>query len=250
MLRFSVRIWGLLWLSLWILALYHRHDLAPPQQLQELMSSEPRQTEIRQEPFQTTRNGIEYTIKPLYDYDLYGLVVSKHNADSWLDYVHRQWSDNLNVIDLCVIWGRNAQNGAYTRTDVHFSSAQFTCYWQADNQQALAAFVTRDLSNNHLLTDNPQLAKIMASVEVGDQVHFHGRLSEYSHNHNGIPFQRGTSISRDDSGGHACETVFVDEFEIVRVGNPIWRKLYTVSIIGLVLYVVAWLMLPARRYGR
>ena len=32
-----------------------------------------------------------------------GLVVSKHDADTWWDWIHRAWNDHLNVTDLCVI---------------------------------------------------------------------------------------------------------------------------------------------------
>ena len=54
-----------------------------------------------------------YRIDPLYTYDLHGLVVSRHDSTSWTDYLHRESNDHLNVVDLCVIWGRNAISGGY-----------------------------------------------------------------------------------------------------------------------------------------
>lgn len=247
MLRTFIHSLGLVSLVILILALWHRHDLPPPAELDSALFNEPQQIQIEQAAFQTTRNEVIYTVQPLYDYELFGLVVSKHDANAWWDYVHEEWSDNLNIVDLCVIWGKNAQTGGYTSSDIAFSSAQFTCYWQTRTQEATAAFDTYSLSNNHLLSDDPQLAKVMRDAQIGDQIHFHGQLAEYSHNH-GIPFKRGTSITRSDTGGHACETIFVDRFEILKPGNQGWRKLQKLAIAGLVLYLILWFKMPVRRY--
>jgi hypothetical protein len=230
-------------LLLLLLAWWRVDALPPSSELGALLLDEPVQTAIKQAAFEVDSGGVTYTVQPLYDYDLVGLVVSKHDANAWWDYLHREWNDSLNITDLCVVWGNNVRSGSYA--DISFSSGQFTCNFSTHSDAAFAAFDQTAISNNHLLTDNPQLAKAMRAVRIGDQIHFHGRLSEYSH-HQGFNFKRGTSITRSDTGNGACETVFVDQFEILKKGGKPWRALMWVAGVMLALGVFAWIRQPVR----
>ncbi len=229
-------------LVLLMVALSQRHSLPQPAVLLHSLQQEPEQIRVREPPFSTTVGGVTYRIAPLYIYDLYGLVVSRHDSDTWTDYIHREWNDHLNVVDLCVIWGRNATGGSYR--DIDFSSGQFVCYWQTSSQAALAAFDPSAISNNHLLTDDPTVARQLRSVRVGDQIRFRGYLAEYAHNHSGQPFRRGTSTVRTDTGNGACETVYVKDVEILHRGGGPWRALVWVAAAMLALGIVAWFRLP------
>lgn len=230
---------GLLLLAL---ALWKKDDLPPFPQLQQALMNEPAQVPVRRAAFNTTVNGVTYTIRPLYAYDLHGLVVSLHDSKTWWDTVHREWNDNLNVVDLCVVWGNNLRRGAYREAD--YSSNEFECAFRVDSAEAFRRFDQSALSNNHLLTDRPEIARAMRQVRLGDQVHFRGYLAEYSHNHQGRPFFRGTSTVRNDTGNRACETVFVEDFEILRPGGGPWRIVMWVAVFLLVASVVAWFRLP------
>ncbi len=203
-----------------------RDSLPPPDKLDAAVFEDPDQRATDRAPFKTTTGGIEYTIRPVFAYDLNGLVVSKHNADTWWDWVHKAWKDSLNVTDLCVVWGGNARRGAYR--DISFSSGEFVCYWQTSSSESWDAFDQYAVSNNHLLTDDPAIAKVLKSTRVGDQIHFRGYLAEYSH-HQGFAFFRGTSTTRRDTGNGACETVYATEAEIIRPGNRGWRIAYWVA---------------------
>ena len=221
-----------------------RSDLLPSSsELNSALLNEPVQTQVTQPAFSTVRNDIKYTIQPLYEYDLVGLVVSKHDANTWWDYIHREWNDNLNIVDLCVVWGKNVLNGSYG--DINFSSGQFSCNFSTTSNEAFAAFDQTAISNNHLLTDQPSIAKKLRNVRVGDQIHFRGHLVEYSHNH-GFAFKRGTSIVRTDTGNGACETVFVDSVEVLKTGGKPWRMLVWLASAMLLLGVVVWFSRPVR----
>ena len=228
----------LLALSVWRSdALPSKGDLLP-----ELLT-EPMQEAISQPAFDTTVKGVTYKVQPLYSYDLVGMVVSKHDAKTWWDYLHREWNDHLNVTDLCVVWGNNVRNAAYE--GISFSSGQFTCNFFTRSQQAYEAFDQTAISNNHLLTSDPTIAKALSTIRVGDQIRFSGMLAEYSHNH-GSPFKRGTSTVRTDTGNGACETVYVERVEILKSDSSPWRKLKWISI-GLIAFgVIAWFRLPLR----
>ena len=114
---------------------------------------------------------------------------------------------------------------------------------QTSSHEAYEAFDPNALSNNHLLTSNTTLAKKIRTARVGDQVHFRGYLAEYSHNH-GFAFKRGTSTVRTDTGNGACETVYVDSFDIIRQGNALWRRLIWVAAFALAAGICAWFLLP------
>ena len=213
--------------ALLLVAWWVRDRLPPPKELEAA-------------PFKTTVGGIEYTVRPVFTYDLSGLVVSKHNADTWWDWVHKAWNDSLNVTDLCVVWGGNARGGAYR--DISFSSGEFVCYWQSSSSATWDAFDQYSVSNNHLLADDPVIAKVLKNARVGDQIHFRGYLAEYSH-HQGFAFFRGTSTTRQDTGNGACETVYATEAEIIRPGNRGWRMAFWIAAWTLVASIAAWLYL-------
>ena len=59
---------------------------------------------------------------------------------------------------------------------------------------------------------------------------------------------RGTSTSRDDTGDGACETILVDDFEIVVPGFSGWRAAMWTSLVILVATLTVHFMLPYRPY--
>jgi len=74
-------------------------------------------------------------------------------------------------------------------------------------------------------------------------------LASYSHSNN--QFQRGTSTTRTDTGNGACETIYIDNFSIVKEANSGWRQLYAVAKGGAILSLLGLLVLifvaPVRR---
>lgn len=228
---------GLLLVAAWL-----RHDLPAPGRLLDSLQQEPEQVQVREPAFNTTVGEVTYTVNPLYTYEIQGLVVSMHDTSTWWNHLHREWNDKLNVVDFCVVWGRNTSSGIYRKPD--YSSGQFTCNVRIPDQQTFMAFDMAGLSNNHVLTDNPRVAKQLRSVRIGDQIRLRGYLAEYSHNHNGQPFRRGTSTVRNDTGNGACETVFIKSFDILQRGGGPWRSLYWVAWLMIGIGIVGWFRLP------
>ena len=62
----------------------------------------------------------------------------------------------------------------------------------------------------------------------GDQVRLRGWLAKYGHK--GSQVVRGTSTTRKDTGGQACETVYVTEFEVLKRANAGWRAVLPFSL--------------------
>ncbi|HOO56257.1 MAG TPA: hypothetical protein PLN69_05490 [bacterium] len=211
----------------------------------EQLHYDPVQEETYVEPFIVEKKDAEYTVSPLYEYDLYGLVVSYHHSDSILDYYHKLWGDTLNIKDLCVLWGNNLKTDLFR--EIKFKNANWTCYFNTRSNEAWSNFHLNEVSNNHLLSDDKKISKKIMKARRGDQIHFHGYLSEYS---NDKGFRRGTSISREDTMGGACETVYVTEFEILKSSNPTWDFINTTTryllIVSVILLIIIFFLEAAQ----
>lgn len=218
-----------------------RHALPGPAELRPELRNEPLQEPTHAAPFQTSVGGVAYTITPVADYEIWGLVVSAHDSDTWWDWIHKASNDHLNVVDLCVVFAENVTNGGYVGLD--YSSGQFVCYVETRSSEKWQRFSMRALSNNHLLADRPALAARLRDVQIGDQVRIRGLLAEYSHNQ-GFAFRRGTSVTRDDTGNGACETIYVQDVEILRAGGGPWRWGRWVAIALLAAGLLLWLRAP------
>jgi len=179
------------------------------------------------EPFEVTREGVTYTVTPLFGYELWGLVVSYHHSASFIDISHRQWKDFINTKDVCVLWGRNVETGVYKR--MSFRNRDFTCYYRYPDEATRRLFSENALSNNHILPADPLVADAVIKARTGDQVHFKGWLVSYGIQ--GAPYARRSSIARTDRGNGACEVVYVTEFEVLREANAAWRTLFKVSLV-------------------
>jgi hypothetical protein len=224
---------------------FHKDKLPEPGFYDQATLTEPRQVETEQQPFKSQAGGQEYTITPLYDYELQGVVVSYHNASSFIDiWHHKRWLDFLNERDICVLWGDNIASGVYK--DIEFSSDSWTCWFSWKDSSVNARFKPDAVSNNHLLIDDAVVRKALMQAEHGDHIRFKGQLAEYANPANG--FRRGTSTIRTDSGNGACETVYVTDFEIVKKANPGLRKFYKamkwLAMISGVGFLVLFFTLP------
>ena len=227
--------------ALLVASLLLQHALPAPAELRPELRNEPLQVPTQAAPFETKVGAITYTVKPMADYEIWGLVVSLHDSDTWWDWIHKAWNDELNVVDLCVVFAENVASGGYVGLD--YSSGQFVCYVETRSSEKWRRFSMRALSNNHLLADRPSLVSRLRGVEVGDQVHIRGMLAEYSHNH-GFAFKRGTSLTRDDTGDGACETIYVLDAEVLRAGGGPWRWSRWPAIALIVAGFIVWARAP------
>ena len=223
-----------------VASLLMRNRLPDRSKILEPLLREPIQTnEGLPGPFDVTRKGFTYTVTPVFNYELWGMVVSYHHAGSFVDISHEMWKDYINVKDMCVIWGKNVESGVYRR--MKFRNRDFTCFYRYPDRETGALFTENGLSNNHLLPADSLVAGEIMKARKGDQVHFMGWLVSY-----GIkdaPSRRMTSTTRTDRGNGACETVFVTEFEILKTANREWRGLSRISLVLMVLCVAGLLIL-------
>jgi len=226
-----------------ILSFVNRNNLHDDMGVESYLTEEPVQFESDAEDLIANVGEHEYEITPLYDYEITGLVVSYrlHNGNYG---VHRLTQDHLNVADLCIIWGANATDLPLTR--FKFWNREFTCYVQSSRDH-WDSFNTDELSNNHLITDDPDIRDAIRDVGIGDQITIKGRLAEYRNVQTGG--KRGTSTVRTDTGNGACETILVDEMTIVSSFTSPWRSAMYLSLLLLLISLTWYLVKPMRVGG-
>jgi len=191
------------------------------------------------EPFEVSRKNVTYTVTPLFSYELWGMIVSYHDAASFIDVSHKQWNDFINTKDICVIWGKNVETGVYER--MTFRNRDFTCFFRYPDRETRSLFAEDGLSNNHLLPADELVAATVRKARKGDQVRFKGWLVSYGQK--GAPYSRGSSTVRNDRGNGACEVVFVTEFDILRQANAGWRTSFRFSLVLVALSLVTLIFL-------
>ena len=235
-------------LTLLLISLLNKDRLPDPWQYDIDRLTDPSQQSTFREPFWIETGGQRYLVSPQHDYTLDGVVVSYHDADSISDiWHHEKWKEFLNIRDICVIWGENVASGVYQQMD--FDNDSWTCWAYWPDAQTGSQFKMRQLSNNHLLVDNLALKEIVMSAERGDHIRISGHLASYENPGNG--FQRGTSTTRDDTGNGACETIYVEDAQIVRKANTSWRRAYRIStwLLGVSLtgFLILFAITPIRK---
>jgi hypothetical protein len=230
---------------------YFQKDLLPgPENYDQKRFVAPKQTPTTASPFGLSVNGQQYRIEPVYAYELEGMVVSYHDADSFSDiWHHDKWKDFLNVRDLCVVWGGNLTSGVYQ--EMEFSNDSWTCWAYWPNSDVGSRFSMSELSNNHLLTDDLEIKHRLMSAETGDHIRLRGYLASYENPANN--FKRGTSTTRTDTGNGACETVYLTAFDIVSKANNKARGLFDfakwLALVSFVGFVLFFIISPVRRPG-
>src|SRR5690606_31174924 len=101
------------------------------------------------------------------------------------------------------------------------------------------------MSNNHLISDDADIRERLRDVRIGDQVRIRGQLASYESSAG----KRGTSITRDDTGDGACETIYVEEFEIIASAPRGWRFVMYGSLATLGLALVTHFRRPYRPHA-
>ena len=127
------------------------------------------------------------------------------------------------MLDVCVVWGDNITTAQLDK--LQFWNGIFTCNVQTRDQVAWDSFDMNQLSNNHLISNDERIRDRVKDIKIGDQIRVRGFLSGYSSAGVG---KRGTSTTRTDTGDGACETIYVERFDIVQAATSYWRiSMYT-----------------------
>jgi len=225
-----------------LICFWNRNELPSFMAFHPELADAPRQRKIDKPPFSVSYGGTEYRVEPKYDYELHGMIVSYRQHDG-KSLMHRRSSDHLNMADVCVVWSDTAFS-EHLRA-LEFWNGIFTCNVQTSNMVAWSQFKMNQLSNNHLISADEEIRDVVGDIRIGDQIRIKGWLAHYGAAGNGL---RSTSTTRDDSGDGACETIFVNEFEIIEPAFSGWRFGMYLSLAALAASLALHFALPYRPY--
>jgi len=230
-----------------------RNDFKSVTELHPEVLREPRQLALEAPaPFEFEREGFRYRVKPLYDYDLAGLVVAVRDHTSFWTETERE--DQAFPADLCVLWGSNLTSGAYRHESTDFEIHGRVCY---HSHSCAVRIWGGALSNNHIFLKDDQLVSRLREIRPGDQIRVTGklvaiqaRLLEEGGLFDKQAFEWVSSTRRDDQGMGACETILAERIDVLRPGHPIAAAVARASgwlLVGLLaLGALRLLLLPVR----
>lgn len=185
-----------------------------------------------------TRYGFSYEVKPLYEYVINALIVNKMYYRLFSIYNY----DKVFPMDLCLIWGSNVESGVFRNKSVKFSQ---DCRWCWAEWFGNVNFNLDEMSNNHLLLNNPKLERKIKTLVIGDQIKIKGKLVNVKANLVGKPgrfdeknLTWNTSTTRTDSGAGACEVIYVEDLQILKKSNVISYYLFHISLYGLLALII------------
>ena len=201
-----------------VVSFWNRNEIPGDIDYVDALQDEPRQTATRKPTFDVEYNDVAYRVEPEYAYDITGMIVSYRHHHDENSRMHALAKDHLNMLDVCVVWGDNPANERLDR--ISFWNGLFTCNFKTRDQQAWDAFRLDQISNNHLLSDDEYIRRQVKKIRVGDQVRVRGYLASYASEGGS---KRGTSTTRTDTGNGACETIYIDIFEVIEPATSYWR---------------------------
>jgi hypothetical protein len=238
--------WGKIFLALlatFIITFFTHKNIHTVKNLIPTVLSEPAQTPVSdRSPIKFIWHGYAYELTPLYDYQISGLVVSKVYY-SWFGLTQ---ADKLFPADLCMVWGSDLAKGLHRNPNVSFSQ---DCRWCWVQWNGNVDFNLNEMSNNHLLINNPSLEKKLWDICASDQIQIIGKLVNVKAVNIGAKgefetkeFTWNTSTSRADSGAGACEVIYVQDIRIIKKGNLISYWIFLASMWGMIVVAGIYLV--------
>lgn len=125
------------------------------------------------------------------------------------DY-HWDAGAELAPMDLALGWGRMSDSAVLASIDIR-QSARFA-YWHVDSFPIPRREIETSSANMHLIPADEGVRRAMQRVRAGQLVRIDGFLVDASRPDG---WRWHTSLTREDTGGGACELVFVEMLQTV-----------------------------------
>lgn len=150
-------------------------------------------------------NFQDYTVTPLADFQIKAKVLSRENY-------HFGREAELVPIDLAFGWGRMSDEAVLA--EFSFSQSNRWFYWNTDTLPIPRKEIVTHSANMHLIAADETVASAIKQTRKGDIVELTGRLVRIDA---ADGWHWSSSLTRDDTGGGACELIWVEHYEIERL---------------------------------
>lgn len=108
-------------------------------------------------------------------------------------------------VDLALGWGRMADDAVLARLDIRQGGRWYRYTWQGQSPIPVDEIV-RSSANMHMIPADAAVAAALGRIERGQRVRIDGWLVEVNARDG---WRWRSSLTREDSGGGACELVYV-----------------------------------------
>lgn len=146
----------------------------------------------------------DYQITPLASFELKAKVLAKQS------YSLGRESD-LSPIDLALGWQKMSDENVIKQIDISQSGRWYR--WRTDAFPIPRREIETQSANMHLIPANEMIEALIESAKVGQIIAMKGALVRVD-GKDGWHWQ--SSLTREDTGNHACELVYVDSFELIQ----------------------------------
>jgi hypothetical protein len=137
------------------------------------------------------------TVQPLAGFSIEARVLGRE------DY-HLGREADFSPTDLALGWGRMTEDAVLSRLEISQSSRWYRYRWKDAPPMPLQDII-RSSANMHMIPADDAVAAALRRIERGDRVRIDGWLVQVEDG----DWRWRSSLSRDDSGGGACELVYV-----------------------------------------
>lgn len=145
-----------------------------------------------------------FTVKPLADFSIKAKVILRE------DYSYDDGAA-ISPVDLALGWGRMSDEAVLKH--INFSQSGRWYRYRYQSAPIPQKEIETHSANMHMIPAESWIAGDLDEVKPGQIVEIKGKLVEV---HNSDGWKWKSSLRRDDTGGGACELVYVESIKIVR----------------------------------
>jgi hypothetical protein len=158
------------------------------------------------EPIIKIIKNVHFTITPVAEYKISGMVVGKETYSSG-------WDGEISPVDLAIVWGKLATS-EYDQYITYSQSNRWYFYQYKPGSPFDNSFVISHSANNHIIPANENIHEAVKTIGEKDIVVLEGVLVNIKGTYKGQPVTWNTSLSRKDTGNGSCELFYVSKVRI------------------------------------
>jgi len=165
-----------------------------------LVKENPQQGPVYNKPSWQKNN---FKIIPLAEYRIRAMVLNKN-------YFSFGSGSEISPLDLALGWGPMSDQAVIDQLDITQRNRWY--HWEAEFLPIPSDIISTHSSNTHIVPADENIEENLGKVYKGSLIEMNGYLIE-------IKGEKGwhwkSSLRRDDTGGGACELMWVDNIKIV-----------------------------------
>jgi hypothetical protein len=151
------------------------------------------------------KNG-HFTITPVAEYKISGVVVSKETYSS-------EWEGKVSPVDLAIVWGKLAEP-EYDRYITYSQSNRWYFYKYKQGSPFDNSYIISHSANNHIIPANENIRRAVKTIGRKDKIVLEGFLVNIKGSYKEQTVIWNTSLSRTDTGHSSCELFYVSKVKI------------------------------------